>query len=240
MILVNQPATILGKNIIAENTMEVTFAISGSEFSFKAGQYVTVCIPSLKGSRTPDRCHDFSIASSPTNSKEMSIAFRMSQSIFKSALLDVPIGAVVNIDGPKGVLTLPITSNVNGQMSNVPPVIFIAGGIGITPMISMIRYATEIKSPQKITLLYFNTTVEKTAYREELLTLCKINKHFVFREIQGEPSKEYFAEHISDESHTLWYVAGPPKMVTLTRNILSVSGILIKQIKFEEFSGYER
>lgn len=234
MILINQEAIIISKKNIAENTMEVTFAISGGEFSFMAGQYITVCIPSLVGESVPNRCHDFSIATSPSKSDEIAIAFRVSQSVFKSALAALPLGSVVQMDGPKGVFTLPEPS------SNVPDLIFIAGGIGITPILSMLRYVTEVSSPQKITLLYFNTSREKSAYREEILMLQKINKHLSIIEILGVPSRGNFDEVIQSSSDKLWYVVGVPEMVVSVRNILLLSGILSKQIKFEEFSGYEQ
>lgn len=234
MILQDYPVALSYKKQIAENTIELTFSFSDESFLFEAGQYISVCIPSLKSERVPDRCHDFSIVSSPLKEKEISIAFRVSDSIFKSALLSLSTGDVVTVSGPKGVLTLP------QSFSGSPDVVFVAGGIGITPLLSMLRYATETLSLQKITLLYFNTSSNKTAYHKELLELQKINKYFIFFEIIGVPNEEHFVSRIKDQRNSLWYIVGAPSMVVLTRQILIGTGILSTQIKFEEFSGYER
>ena len=134
-MLHNFPITLSEKKTIAENTMEMTFAVSGSGFSFKAGQYVSIEVPTLMDKGIPDRFHDFSIVSSPLNAKEISIAFRVSQSVFKTALLALPFGGFVNVDGPKGMLVLP-----ESAPPSVAPLVLIAGGIGITPLLSMIRF----------------------------------------------------------------------------------------------------
>lgn len=232
----NFPVTLSKKKIIAENTAELTFSVSDPSFSFEAGQYISIEIPSLGGSTSkfavPDRYHDFSIASSSSNPKEISIAFRISRSIFKTALLTLPIGGVVNITGPKGVFVLPVP--------NVPlvPLIFVAGGIGITPLISMIRSVTETQSSQQITLLYCNSAKETTAYAEELSLLGQKNPRFTLVSSVGIPDEKLFAPYIQNPPHALWFIVGVPAMVTKVRQILAEFGIMNIQIRTEEFSGY--
>ncbi len=245
-MLKNSPATLTKKKLIAENTVELTFLISVPNFFFKAGQYVSIEIPSLADASVPDRYHDFSIASSPLKSNEISIAFRISQSIFKTALLALPLGGVVTIDGPKGVFTLPepeSPSIVNGQMSNVRQLVFIAGGIGITPLLSMIRYATETSSSQHITLLHCNRSKETIAYADELSLLEQKNPHFTLVSLLGTPDKKLFAPYVQNAIKTpdaLWYIVGAPAMVKKVQQILAEFGILDTQIQIEEFSGYEQ
>lgn len=224
------PITLIEKKVIAQNTFELTFAVPSSSFSFRAGQYVSIEIPSLIDAAIPDRYHDFSIVSSPMKPNEISIAFRGSESIFKIAILSLPVGGMVNMDGPKGVLTLPEASDV--------PLVFIAGGIGITPLLSMARYATETSSPQKITLLYCNGKKETAAYLEELKYLEKNNKNFTFKEYLGVSTKELFAPHVQEKQHAIWYIVGMSAMVENVYQILVDSGILDSQIRVEEFPGY--
>lgn len=232
MVFNNLTAVLSNKRTIAENTIEMTFLVSDTSFSFKAGQYVSICIPSLSGIPIPDSCHDFSLVSSPSNPQEISIAFRVSESIFKTALLELSIGDAVNIDGPKGVLTLPEEANT--------PLIFVAGGIGITPLLSMVRFATETFSPQQISLLYCNSKKETTAYHDELVALEKQNQNFIMYESIGIPNEEIFAPHIKKAPNSLWCIVGAPKMVRAIRNILSGSGIIDRQILTEEFTGYDK
>lgn len=231
-MLHNSPVALLKKELIAENTMELTFLASDPSFSFKAGEYVSIEIPSLSGASVPDRCHDFSIASSPSNPKEISIAFRVSQSIFKTALLALPLGGMVNIDGPKGVFTLP--------NDTVVPIMFVAGGIGITPLLSMIRFATEISSSQRIILLYCNSRKETVAYHEELISLEKQNTKFTLQEAFGVPDDKLFEPYLKTMTNALWYIVGAPAMVKTVQQILSKSGIIDTQIRIEEFSGYDQ
>ncbi len=245
MIPIHFTATLSKKKFIAENTAELTFLVSNPNFSFTAGQYVSIEIPSLSGATVLDRYHDFSIASSPQNSKEISIAFRVSKSIFKTALLALPVGGVVNIDGPKGALTLPEPERPDIKGAQGPafvsqniPIIFVAGGIGITPLLSMIRYATETKSPQQITLLYCNSRKETTAYTEELYALEQKNPQFKLVLLLGTFDEHFFETYVQNTPNALWYIIGAPAIVKKVRQFLAKFGIMDTQIRIEEFSGY--
>ncbi|MFA5997410.1 MAG: FAD-dependent oxidoreductase [Candidatus Paceibacterota bacterium] len=229
-MLHNFPITISEKKTIAENTVEMTFVVSDPLFSFKAGQYVSIEIPALSQASVPERCHDFSIVSSPQLPRSISIVFRISESLFKKAILSLPVGGVVNMSGPKGVLSLPETTDT--------PLIFVAGGIGISPLLSMIRHTTETMSSQKIILLYCNSREETSAYLEELALMAKQNPNFSFHNFLGIPNKENFYPYLAETQNSLWYVVGAPAMVELVERILLESGILDKQIRIEEFSGY--
>lgn len=232
------PATILKKNTIAENTVEMTFSVSDPSFTFLAGQYVSIEIPSLSGESIPDRYHNFSIASSPNNPKEISIVFRVSQSIYKTTLLALPLGSMVNVNGPKGVLVFPEpVLEVSGHMS-VVPVVLVAGGIGIAPFMSQILQAVETNSSRHMVLMYFNVKIETTAYRQELIRFAQQNPNFILEEYFGVPSKESFAHQVQDMQNAEWYVVGAPNMVSHVEQILIESGIMETRIKIEGFSGY--
>lgn len=229
-MLHNFPITLVSKKEIAENTVEVTFGVTAPDFTFIPGQYVSVEIASLAELSVPLRCHDFSIASSPANPSQISLAFRVSGSAFKTALLELPIGGEVTVSGPKGVFTLPVDTDT--------PLVFVAGGIGITPFLSMIRFATESASPQVIKLLYLNTKESTTAYRDELGALAKQNPNFTFEEFLGITSSETFVAPVAAFKDSPWYIVGAPAMVERVQDILRGFGILDEQVRTEEFSGY--
>jgi len=229
-MLHNFPITLISKKEIAENTVEVTFDVAAPDFTFTPGQYVSVEIAALAELPVPLRCHDFSIASSPANPSQISLAFRVSGSAFKTALLEMPIGATVTISGPKGVFNLPTIPDT--------PLVFVAGGIGITPFLSMIRFAAESASPQVIKLLYLNTKESTTAYRDELRALAKQNPNFTLEEFFGVPTRETFATPASVFKDTPWYIVGAPAMVERVQDILRGFAILDEQVRTEEFSGY--
>lgn len=224
-------ASIFSRTIIADNTVEVVFDVSKRTFNFTAGQYITVTVHGLEALDIREQFRDFSIASSPDRPEKISIAFRVSQSRFKQSLLDARIGAPVTISGPKGIFTIPETAE--------KPIIFIAGGIGITPFLSMLRIA-KASGLYRITLFYYNGNKESAAYRKELESVAKQNDAFdfcpVYGYFDGNEIKKYIVKHAG--SDFLFYIAGPPGMVASARWFLDTNGIQDKNIKTEEFSGY--
>lgn len=212
--------TVLEKKLVAANTMEVYFGVPDS-FSFEAGQYISVTLPALEGLAPREQFRDFSISSPPGLKGRVRVTFRVSDSIFKKTLLETP-GPKVVLEGPAGIFTLPTDTK--------QPVIAIAGGIGITPFISM---ASENRDAFELT--YFNNSPESAPYLPEL------------RQLLGQKLHEYYAlpdaNHLqtlhSANPNALWYVAGPPPMVENIRQLLKTLMIDDTMIRTEEFSGYE-
>lgn len=207
------------KNIqkIALDTYEVELKIKEPGFSFIAGQYIWLVIP--EGRRA------FSVCSSP-GSVSIKVAFRDSSSKFKKALLKLPLGSMVNLEGSFGYLSLPEEER---------SVVFIAGGVGITPFLSMIRFAFEQKSPQKIVLLYENSSLEKAAYLKELEGLQSNNPNFHFYHKIGQLSWQEITEQTKNLAKPIWYVVGPKPMCEDVGNLLLEQGVKLEDLKFEEF-----
>ncbi len=221
---------IIERKTVAKDTIEVVFDISAKECDFQPGQYLSVVLPELNFPDPKGNRRDFSIASSPNSKKTLSIAFRISESGFKQTLINMPIGTKVNVDCCYGVLTMPEES--------AKPIVFIAGGIGITPFLSSIRYAAEEKLPHKITLIYGNRDRESAAYLSELETLEKENQNFKMKKQFGVITKELIESSLENETFPLWYVVGSPKMVRGVRGILSDIGVSGESVRYEEFTGY--
>ncbi len=224
------PATLIKRENIAEGTVKVTFSFVDSEFVFKSGQYVRVTIPKLIYEDPRGNSRDFSIASSPNIKNAVSVSFRISQSGFKQTLIQSPLGIPINIEGPFGVFTLPEDA--------VMPVVFIAGGIGITPFLSMISFATEEKSLHKIMLLYVNHSPESSAFLEKLEELEKMNPNFSYRKHYGPLDEMFIRNNIENPKDFFWYIAGPPGMVGKARKIIMSLGAVEEKIRVEEFIGY--
>lgn len=222
---------IIEQKTIAQNTCEVSFDLSGKDFNFIAGQYVRVSAPRPLYSDPKGASRVFSIASSPNNKNKLSITFRDSGSGFKRTLMELPLGALVNIEGPFGFFTLPKDAS--------RPLIFIAGGIGITPLLSMIRFVDEKKLNYSITLLYANRDKESAAYLKDLEEIAKRNKRFILKNKFGPIDDEFIQESVKNINEPSYYIVGPPLMVAEARNILSRLGANEVQIYFEEFIGYE-
>ncbi len=214
----------------ALNTTEVTFGIS-EPFKFTAGQYVTVTLPTLYHLEEREQYRDFSLVSPPEDMSRLSIVFRNSESHFKQEILrerDAGRNIKASLEGPKGVFTLPEDMNT--------PIVFLAGGIGIAPFLSMIRHIVNVKIPAHITLFYCNRNRESAAYLDEILGYEFVRCVPVFGDLSFSLIESHAKEFSKDG---LWYASGPRGMVKMAREILTAISVEDKNIKSEEFSGYE-
>ena len=160
-------------------------AKSGHPFSFRAGQYVALSF-SRFDRPTPVRC--FSIASSPVNSSRLEFGVKVSGSYTK-ALLDLEKGDPVYVSGPFGNFV--IDENRDKQ------VVMLAGGIGITPFLSQIRFAAQTNQSTKITLVYSCQSQNDVPYVAELFRLMQRNPNLnVILAISRGAINKFPAEHV--------------------------------------------
>lgn len=221
---------IIEQKIIAEKTCEVSFGLSGKEFDFWAGQYIRVSVPNLLHTDPKGPSRVFSIVSSPNDKNKISVAFRDSDSGFKRTLMELPHGSLVDIEGPFGYFTLPKDTSRS--------LVFLTGGIGITPFLSMIRFATEQKLAHQITLLYANRNAESATYLEKLTTIAKQNPRFLLKNKFGRIDEDFVRQIIKNLDEPVWYIVGLPAMVADMRSLLSHLGVSDSKIYFEDFTGY--
>ncbi len=222
-------SSVLAKTTIADRTIEVVIAVP-SDFHFSAGQYVTITLPKLHNESVHEQFRDFSIASSPLRSGEIAIAFRASDSPFKTQLLESPHGATLEIDGPKGIFTLPETVDRS--------LVFLAGGIGITPFLSMLHYLTETRSLQRVTVLTMNHSQAESPYCQELRSLTTASHTMHLIEHIGRLTETELSEQVERHHDVIWYIAGPPAMVSSTQGTIEKFGISPGDIHIESFTGY--
>ncbi|HEX6462608.1 MAG TPA: PAS domain-containing protein [Candidatus Saccharimonadales bacterium] len=230
---------LISKSVVAPSITEITLDISGTDFRFKAGQYATITLPNTTDQPTTSQFHDFSIVSSPNNHEQLKVAFRNSESFFKQTILDLPLGANVILEGPSGNFVLPEKPD--------KPLVFIAGGIGITPFISMLSFINEAKQPYQVTLFYSNRDAVSTAYDTELQELAKLNPalKIVFTmtnyiQWKGETraiGAELLTSYMEDMADHAFYIAGPPAMVFAIQDELRQIGISDEHIHTEGFTG---
>jgi ferredoxin-NADP reductase len=211
-------------------------------FRFKPGQAVDLVLPDPAAGAESLR-HAFSIVSAP-HEAEIVLATRMRSSAFKEALHRLPLGAPVQVDGPFGSLTLPTRQD--------RAAVFIAGGIGITPFMSMLRHAAHIRSQQPLVLLYSNRRPEDSAFLTELQRMEGENRRFQLVATMtdmpqsrlpwmGETGKidEALLKRIgAGLGSPVYYVAGPPAMVAALRETLEGAGVADDDVRSEEFHGY--
>lgn len=124
------PSRLLNRTEVAGNTVAFQFQ-RHRNFLFRPGQFIDLTLRGPAKGLT-SLTHTFSIASSCFAS-DILVATRMRDSLFKRALSALPLGTEVSIRGPMGAFVL------HSDASR--PAVFLAGGIGIAPFLSMLSSA---------------------------------------------------------------------------------------------------
>jgi len=212
---------------VAEDTLQVSFKPL-EKFEFLPGQYMIIDIPQLVTQQK--RTRHFSIASSP-DEKEIRIAFRRGFSDFKKFLQDEDnIGQEVTLLGPFGRFFL---SEEKSEL------VFIAGGIGITPFMDLIPYSLKHNLGHKITLIYTNNSEQRAVFLRELKELDKKYEDFNLISIIGRADANFIKKHIKNLKAKHFFICGTDAMVDSVKEMLSSElKILPEKIHFEGFSGY--
>lgn len=223
-------AAVAERREVADGTVEVTFE-RPEGFGFQTGQYLQVRVPKLHHRDRRGASRVFSIASSPLNEDTVAIAYRDTGSGFKRTLGGLGVGENVLLEGPHGFCTLPRDPDQQ--------VVLVAGGIGIVPFLSMIRFVAATDGPcPHLTLLYANRTRRAAAYLDELKTLVRGHPRLCMHTQFGPIAPACLRNHVRDPQQRLWYIAGPPAMVDTTRGALHGFGVPPWRVLFEEFQGY--
>lgn len=235
------------KKEVATGTLQVTFEIKES-FNFKPGQYIFLTLDLKHTDERGERRH-FSINNSPNEKGIITITTRLSDSGFKKTLNELQVGDAVELGPIAGAFVLPENKSkplvFTGEARKL---VFIAGGIGITPFMSMLRYLKEEGNPYNITLIYSNRNQASTAFLEEVKNLgLKIKDMKLIlsmteddewggekRRIDADFIKEYFP----NVNKNYYMVVGPPAMTEAVQKSLMDAGVEIDNIKVEKFTGY--
>ncbi len=233
---------LIAREQVAEGTMAFRFE-KPDRFSFKAGQFIEVTEPGPAETDAEGNARAFSIASAP-HEETLMVATRMRSTAFKRVLGSMPIGTQVRVEGPFGNLVL------HNNASR--PAVLLAGGIGITPFRSMVLRAAQERLPHRIFLFYSNRRPEDAAFLEELRSLEQQNPNYTFIPTltamekpqpgwQGETgriNKQMLSKYVGDLTGPIYYIAGPPGMVSGLHAMLNEAGIDDDDIHTEEFAGY--
>lgn len=231
---------LLKKQAVAHDTMAFTWE-KPSGFTFVAGQFGDLTL--LNPAETDDEgnTRGFSLVHAPFE-EDLVVATRMRDTAFKRMLKDLPIGADVKLDAPYGDFHL--------HQTVTTPAVFLIGGIGITPVRSIIAQATNDRLPHQMTLLYANKTPADAAFTDDLEGFAKENQHFTFVPVytdvpgaawsgeRGHINADMLNRHVPDVAAPIYYLSGPAGMVKAMRQMLIEAGANDDKIRTEEFSGY--
>lgn len=240
--MANYRIKLKGRNEIAAGTMAFHFE-KPAGFTFMAGQCGDFTLFNPPETDAEGNVRSFSLASAPFE-EDLMIATRMRDTAFKRSLKIVPLGTELTLESPWGELILHHDARI--------PAVFLTGGIGVTPVRSIILQATHDHLPHKLTLFYSNHRPEDAAFLDELRAAQTANPNFMLvatmsdmeksaAQWQGETghvSKAMLMKYLVDLSLPIFYISGPPGMVAAMQKVLSDAGVKISNIRAEEFSGY--
>lgn len=233
-------ARIKEKQEVAKGTLLVTFDLLGEEVDFRPGQYFFVTLPSGGDEDDKGLRRHITVVTSPNETGVLGFATRMRDSAFKRTLRVLPVGTEVEVEPPKGKFSLPEDTS--------RPLVFVAGGIGITVFRSMLRYIHEERLPYRVTLIYSNRDRESAAFLDDLEEFeRRIEGLRVVLTItdddgwEGESRRldaDVLAELLGGLEGKQFLIAGPPPMAEGVGESLRAAGVPEDRVLVDKFSGY--
>jgi len=235
-------AKMLGRETTAGQLM--VFRLERPEgFDFLAGQFCFVSVPDIglqdkEGLRRP-----LSITSSPLE-KDLLFTVRLTESAFKRTLRGMAESSRAEIESPTGLFTLPD--------SRERPLVFLAGGMGIAPLRSMLRYSADAETGHRITLFYSSRIQEEALFLDEFYDIAAKTPSIgvvatITRPEQSAKSWQGRTGRLTPStirdgcaywSTATYYLSGPPAMVEGMRAMLEEMAIGMDRIKREIWTGY--
>ena len=209
---------------------------SGAAIDFAAGQFVWLTLDRSPFAVTE---HPFSISSCPAD--RPTIGFTIKEvGDFTGTIGSIPVGARAYVDGAHGNLTLTDRSGAG--------IAFIAGGVGLAPIMSILRQLRAENDSRPLKLIYGNRVVEQIMYQSEL---DEMNEHLdiEIHHILSEPPRDWtgavgrldeaaLRKYLCFEGHERWLyvVCGPAPMIDSVEASLETLGVPLGQIISEKFS----
>lgn len=230
------------KLYLGDNLYDFTFSLD-QPFNFISGQYLEFTLthdhPDSRGNR-----RYFTIASSPTESQlRIGAKFYQPSSSFKEAMLAMTSGDTIVASQLAGDFILP--KNKMGKL------VFLAGGIGITPFRSMIKSLIDKNETRDIVLFYSNKNINEVIYTDvfdeaeklhllkTIYTLTDLSKiPSAWSGEKGRINAEMITKFVPDYQNRRFYISGTHEMVTHTQKLLTEMGINPKNIRSDFFPGF--
>lgn len=224
---------------VAKNTFMLIFD-KPNGFTFQPGQYGGFTLIDPPEADAGGITRRFSLACDPEDDF-IAIITRIQSSAFKRVLKQLPVGAEIKFAGPTGTFVLHDDTST--------PAVLIAGGIGIAPFYSMLKFAANHAVTQPIFLFYGNQTPAEAPLLNELADLKQRNPHMHLINTMSFPDPDWTGEqgfitndmihkYIPDLDAPIYYVCGSPAMVTALQETLAEMGINEDRIRTEDFPGY--
>ncbi|MEQ1730618.1 MAG: iron-sulfur cluster-binding domain-containing protein [Vicinamibacterales bacterium] len=240
---VAQPARVQPRGFMQTAVMAIfdetpdirTFRLARPDgFQFSAGQFLTVRLKA--DGREHVRC--YSISSAPGAQAYLEISVKRIGLVSSALHATLRPGAMLAVREPAGAFVYP--------SDDQRPLVLLAGGVGITPLMSMLRHAVDAEPNRPVTLFYSVRRTADIAFYDELSVVMRRHEHVrVFIAVSDEtPSPGHFPGFISeslvttmvpDIAHAVCLICGPPPMMDAMTKMLASVGVPSPQVRFEVF-----
>ncbi|MBF0522805.1 MAG: FAD-dependent oxidoreductase [Candidatus Omnitrophica bacterium] len=209
------------------------------KLDFAAGQFIQVIFD--EKDRKNGALNKYLTISSSPGKDYMEFTKKLSDSKFSEKLDSLKVGTEVLFKGPMGKCVYD---------ASLPKIGFLVGGIGVTPAISMIEHIVGQKLSTDVMLLYSNWTAADIAFKSELDAWKAENPHIqvVYTVVMDNPkdenisvgmiTKDLVLQKVLDYQDRVWYIFGPPTMVTAMKGVCQSLGISEDKLHAETFLGY--
>lgn len=231
------------RRLEATEVISFIFDLGGQPFEYQPGQYVFYELDALDFPDERGNRRHFTISSSPTEKGTLMFTTRMRGSGFKETLRHVPLGYEINIGTPLGHFVMPVPEG------KIRRHVFIAGGIGVTPYRSILRYAVDAKKPIHALMLYFNHSSADIVFQGELEEISRQMPTFSLVNVLSSPepgwkgekarlNEELLRRWVPNLDQQLFWISGPPPMVTASKELVRQTGVRDEAIRTDSFAGY--
>lgn len=230
-------------HLVDETPTVRTFRLASAEgghlpFVHQPGQYLSLQV--TIDDRKVNRC--YTIASSPTTKTSCELSMKRDDSGIVSRHLhqQLQVGDRLRITAPAGKFIFTGTE--------ADGVVLIAGGVGITPLMSITRYLTAQKWAGEVDLFFAAKNQQEIIFRSELDLLQKqlpnLHVHVTLTQAEldenwsghrGRITGEWLMDSVADLNNRLIYLCGPDNMMTATRELLMEIGVDPSRIRTEAF-----
>lgn len=229
------PYRIVSVEPVAEGVTNIVLEPDGhTGITFRPGQFAWLVID---GSPFGMRTHPFSIASSAERPSQLHFTIGAAGD-FTNRIPDLPVGTVVYLDGPHGTFSIDVHPG--------PGYVFIAGGIGSPPIMSMLRTMADRGSRKPVWFFYGNQTMAAIAYRDELEMLKERLDLRVIHVLEDAPSDwdgetgfidaDLLQRHLPDDyAGLVYFICGPVPMIDAVVGALEDSGVPLEYVFSEQY-----
>ncbi len=220
------------KTKLTDDVYDFVFT-ADKKLNFKAGQYLEWTF-GHKNTDTRGNRRYFTIASSPTEN-EIRIGIKFSKkrgSSFKREISDMKIGDKIVASQLAGDFTMP---------KDTGKFVFIAGGVGITPFRSMIKYLIDTNQKMDIVLMYSDKKTNDFVYKDvfkKAVGELGLKAIYFETEKEGRMTADVIKKRIPDYKERIFFLSGPHGMVSNFEKSLAEMKLPKKQIKVDYFPGF--